>query len=266
MAAARLGATCLFLGRVGDDEFGKALLAGLVENGIHSHGVRVTEGVPTGVAVIIVDQKGENSIVVASGANSYVTPDDVFEHEALFAQADVVVMQLELPIIAVMAARKLAAKHGKPVILDPAPARKNLPADLLNVDIITPNLTEAEILTNQRADEVSERVDKAMATDLLQMGARSAVLKLGHRGSLVVSTNGEIARVRPYKVDIVDTTAAGDAFTAALAMGLARGMELIDATQMANAAGALACTRFGAQAAMPTAQEVRQLMAEQPGM
>jgi ribokinase len=263
VAVARLGARCHFLGRVGDDEFGKTLLAGLVHEGIHTEGVRLTHDAPTGVAMIIVDEKGENSIVVASGANHRVTPDDIFEHESLFAAADVVVMQLELPIVTTVAARKLAAKHHKPVILDPAPARKNLPADLLGVDIISPNLTEAEILTGQQADEVSERVDKVMAADLLRMGAKAAVLKLGHRGSLVLTSEGLIASIKPYKVDIVDTTAAGDAFTAALAVGVAKGMDLPAAARMANAAGALACTRFGAQASMPTIHEVKMLMGEQ---
>jgi len=263
VAVARQGARCVFLGRVGDDDFGRRLLEGLKHEGIDCERVMVTPDASTGVAMIIVDAKGENSIVVASGANHRVTPDDVFDAEALFRDAAVVVLQLELPLPTVQAAHALAARHGARVVLDPAPAPKALPPGLCAVDVITPNVSEAEVITGKKAEDFDERVDKVVASDLIARGARSAVLKLGGRGSLVLTADGQIAKVRPYKVDIVDTTAAGDAFTASLAVGVARELSLTEAARVANAAGALACTRFGAQPSMPTAEEIRILMADQ---
>ena len=263
VAVVRQGAKCIFLGRVGSDEFGSTLLAGMRAEGIDCDNVETTAGAATGVAVIIVDAKGENSIVVASGANHMVTPDDVYGRAELFDAADVVVLQLELPLPTVCAARKLSASYGCKVVLDPAPAPPALPTELCEVDVISPNVSEAEVITGQKADEADERVDKLVASDLIARGARSAVLKLGARGSLVVTAEGEIEKIRPYKVDIVDTTAAGDAFTASLAVGLARGLDLPQSARIANAAGALACTKFGAQPAMPTATEIKMLMDDQ---
>ena len=263
VAVARQGARCVFLGRVGEDAFGRALLEGMRREGIECDNVIVTPDAPTGVAMIIVDARGENSIVVASGANYRVTPDDVFEREALFEEADLVLLQLELPLPTVQAAKKLAQRHGARVVLDPAPAPPTMPDELCNVDVITPNVSEAEMITGQRANEADDRVNKLIASDLIARGAKAAVLKLGSRGSLVVTAEGEIASVPPFKVDIVDTTAAGDAFTAALAVNFARGMSLAKAAHLANAAGALACTRFGAQPSMPTAEDIRLLIEDQ---
>jgi len=129
------------------------------------------------------------------------------------------------------------------------------------VDIVTPNAVEAEQITGMQAGE--ERVDRQMASNLVERGAGAAVLKIGSRGSLVVSADGEIARVPAYRIDIVDTTGAGDAFTGTLAVAVARGNCLADAAQIANAAGALACTKFGAQAAIPTWDEIHMLMEDQ---
>ena len=263
VAVARQGGRCAFLGRVGQDPFGQTLLAGMRAEGIDCGHVRVTPNAATGVAIIIVDAKGENSIVVASGANFLVTPDDLFHDENLFAQAKVVVLQLELPLPTVHAAKALAEKHGCTVILDPAPAPAALPPELCRVDIISPNVTEAEMITGLAAGEGEDRFGRGIAAELIARGAKAAVLKLGARGSLVMTAGGEIQSVRPYKVNVVDTTAAGDAFTAAIAVGVARGLPLSQAAKIANAAGALACTKFGAQTSMPTADEIRILMRDQ---
>ncbi len=263
VAVARQGARCVFLGRVGEDDFGQRLLVGMKGEGIDCRSVIPTPDAATGVAMIVVDEKGENSIVVASGANYRVTPDDVYDAEALFDAADVVVLQLELPLPTVKAAHGLARRHGCKVVLDPAPAPKAMPGELCKVDVITPNVSEAELITGKKAEDFDERVDKVVASDLIARGAAAAVLKLGVRGSLVLTADGHIAKVAPYKVDIVDTTAAGDAFTASLAVAVGRGLPLTQGAKIANAAGALACTRFGAQPSMPTSDEIKILMADQ---
>jgi len=214
------------------------------------------------VAMIVVDAQGENSIVVAGEANSLLTPDDIFPRGELFEAADVLLLQLELPPPTVRAAIDLARRHRCRVVLDPAPAPRQMCEELFRVDIFSPNAAEAEALIGCKALE--ERLDKQAALEFIARGAQAAVLKLGARGSMVVVADGHFYRVPPYKVAVVDTTAAGDAFTAALAVATARGLSLHEAAKFANAAGALACTRFGAQASMPTADEVRLLMEDQP--
>jgi ribokinase len=261
VAAARAGANCIMLGRVGDDPFGHKLKDILASDGIDCDNVMLTGEASTGTAMIMVDRLGENSIVVSGGANLALTPDDIFPRGELFALADIVVLQLEVPLPTVRAAMDLARRHSCKIILDPSPVRGRLPDELFAVDIITPNALEAEQITGTQAAE--ERADRQVASQLIERGAGAAVLKTGARGSLVVSSDGEIARVEPYKVDIVDTTGAGDAFTGNLAVAIARGSSLPDAAKIANAAGALACTRFGAQAAIPTRDEIHILMEDQ---
>ena len=261
VAAARLGATCTMIGHVGADAFGEQLIEGLKADGVNCENVMTTDDAATGVAMIVVDSRGENAIVVAGGANAWLTPDDVFTAVDLFEAADVVLLQLELPLPTVRAAINQGKRHGCKIVLDPAPVPRTMCPELFNVDVFSPNASEAEALTGEKVSE--ERVDKQVAMELIARGAKAAVLKLGARGSLVVDDDGHFHRVSPYKVAVVDTTAAGDAFTAALGVGIAQGRSLHDAARFANAAGALACTKFGAQAAMPTAVEVRILMADQ---
>jgi ribokinase len=262
VAVARLGGRCRLLGRVGEDAFGRALVSHMKAEGIDCGDLLVSPDAPTGVAMIIVDSKGENAIVVAGGANRRLTPDDIFDHADLFKAASIVLLQLELPLPTVRAAIGVARRHGCKVILDPAPAPASMPEELMQVDVISPNVTEAEVLTGTKA--VEERVDKRVASELVARGASAAVLKLGSRGSLVVMADGHFYRVPAYKVRVVDTTAAGDAFTAAFAVAIADGQSYHEAAKFANAAGALACTRLGAQTAMPTLGEVRLLMQDQP--
>ena len=169
---------------------------------------------------------------------------------------------MELPLPTVRAAINMARRNGCKIILDPAPAPRQLPEELCRVDIISPNVIEAELITGTKTGE--ERADKNIASDLIARGASAAVLKLGARGSMVVTADGQIARVPAYRVKIVDTTAAGDAFTGALAVAVANGQDLLKAAKFANAAGALACTKLGAHAAMPTVEEVKMLMEDQP--
>jgi ribokinase len=262
VAAARLGASVRMIGRVGDDAFGKSLRENLQNENVCVDHVLMTENTPTGTAMVVVDNQGENSIIVAGGANFRVTPDDVFSCESCFEQADVVLLQLELPCPTVRAAIDLARRKGCRIILDPAPAHTPFPDELCHVDILSPNVTEAETLTGKKA--IEERLDKQVATDLIARGAKNAILKLGPRGSLVVCSDGHFYRVKPYKVNVVDTTAAGDAFTAALAVSIGRGLGHHAAAKFANAAGALACSKLGALSAMPRDFEVKMLMDDQP--
>lgn len=258
VGVARLGGRCRFIGRVGADSFGTQLVGNLRAEGVDCTDIMITPQAPTGVAMILVDSKGENCIVVAPGANHMVTPDDLFSREEIFKTASVVLLQLELPLPTVRAAVDLARRSGCKVILDPAPVpAQGLCEDLCKVDVLSPNVTEAEALTGKKAE--NERGDKLVASDLIGKGAQTAVLKLGPRGCLVVMADGHFYTVPPCKVDVVDTTAAGDAFNAALAMAIARGDNMHQAAKFATAAGALACTRLGAQSAMPTADEVRAL-------
>lgn len=262
VAAARLGANCSLIGRIGSDSFGQILLEELESEEIDCRGVSITTEHPTGVAMILVDMKGENAIVVDGGANRLVNADDdIFPNAELFEKANVVLLQLELSLSLTRAAIDQARRHNCKVILDPAPAPSYLPDELCAVDVLSPNIVEAEQITGLKIGE--ERIDKNMATDLIARGAKAVVAKLGHRGSLVVTADGQFRRVPPYKVNIVNTTGAGDAFTAALAVAIGEGQGLPDAARFANAAGAVACTRHGAIASMPTRKEVLALMAEQ---
>ena len=262
VAAARLGGAVSLLGRVGKDAFGAELLAALTAQNVDCAHVLVTEDAATGVAIITVDAQGENAIVVATGANALLTPDDLYGREHLFKQAAFVLLQLELPYPTIRAAMDLARRHGCKIVLDPAPAAAPLPPDMCQVDILTPNIVEAAAMTGTRA--VDDSRDKLVASDLIRCGAAAVALKLGPRGALAVMGDGHFYRAQPYKVQVVDTTAAGDAFTAALAVACARGDRMHDALTFATAAGAMACTRLGAQASMPLAQEVRMLMDDQP--
>ena len=240
VAAARIAdgrADVHMIGRVGDDDFGRELLKGLRDNGVITKRVAVTKKTASGVAMIVVDGKGENSIVVAPGANGKLTPADIDAAEALIRTASVVVMQLEIPLATVRHARKVCRRLGVFTILDPAPA----PAKPMrfDVDLLTPNETEARTV---RRD-----------------GARALVLKLGARGSELIDAAGA-HRVKPFKVNVVDSTAAGDAFTGALAVAHALEMPVIEALRMANAAGAICCTKLGAQPSLPTRRAVERLL------
>ncbi len=256
VAVARLGARCTMIGRVGDDAFGARLGEGLRGEGIDTRFVTTTREEASGVAMIVVAASGENAICVASGANFMVAPTDVDAAEDMIASAEACVLQLELPVETVAHAIRLCRKYDVETILDPAPAVADPPDALFEADVVSPNESEAGILLAGEASSVSPR---AIAETLHRRGAAHVVLKLGARGAAVFS-DGRFEIVPGHEVEVVDTTAAGDAFTAALAVARARGHDWLDATRYANAAGALACTRFGAQPSMPTADAVRSLL------
>jgi ribokinase len=257
VAAARLGADVHMVGRVGDDAFGRTLLNGLRAEGVNTKFVRRTPGVASGCASILVDARGENCIVVSPGANARVTPADVDAAEALIRRAAVVVLQLEIPLATVRRAITLARKHGVPAVLDPAPVPpRGLPAALYRVDVLSPNEHEAAQLAG-----VDRAAPDVLASKLIKRGPKRLVLKLGAKGSLSVDTSGVTRRAKPFRVKAIDTTAAGDAFTGALAVAMAEGMEHDAALRFANAAGALCCSQMGAQPALPTRGEVERVVA-----
>jgi len=263
VAAARLGALATMLGCVGNDSFGATLLTALRENGVATTHVRIVSECASGVALIGVERSGQNAIMVAGGANLCLLSSDVQRLEHLFAAADAVLLQLEIPIATVAAACQLAKRHGVLVVLDPAPAPSvPLPDDLCAVDLISPNQSEAESLTGIA---VADPTDAARAAAVLRgRGARQVVVKLGAQGAVCCDHRGDISHVPAPQVQAIDTTAAGDAFGAALAIALVEGRSLAEAAQFACAAGALATTRCGAQEAMPWRAAVDELVAHCP--
>jgi ribokinase len=268
VAAAKLAGPDLevhFVGRVGDDDFGQRLLNGLAQHRVRTEHVTITEGVSTGCAMILVDKKGENSIVVAPGANAKLSPADVDRAESLIAGASAVVMQLEIPLETVRHAIDLCRRHGVFTILDPAPVPPGgLSRELLAVDLLTPNQGEAEMLLGWRRTHrvTKKRISdpKVIGIELVSRGPRNVVLKMGAKGAMVIGRDNEFERIKAHKVRVVDTTAAGDAFTGALAVAHAEGLSLSEAARFANAAGAACCMTFGAQPSLPTREAVEQLI------
>ncbi|HEU4327714.1 MAG TPA: ribokinase [Roseiflexaceae bacterium] len=261
VAAARAGATTRMVGRVGGDVFGAALRDGLRANGVDVAGVHTDASAASGVALIQVDDAGENTIVVAPGTNGALGADDLARLEQALAGATVLLLQLEVPLEAVVAAAQLARQRGVVVVLDPAPARP-LPAELYPlVDLITPNEHEAAALVGF---PVAGPDDAPRAVrELLARGAHGAVVKLGGRGACW-SNGGPPLMLPPFPVAPVDTVAAGDAFNGALAAALSAGLPLPEALRWGAAAGALAVTRAGAQPALPRREELLALLESAP--
>jgi ribokinase len=253
-AAGKLGGEVRMIGRVGDDVFGRQLREELQSAGVDVGAVGVTDGTPSGVALIFVQANGQNQIVVASGANACVTPADV---EAGLGNTydGYVLLQLETPLETVEAAVSLAHRRGATVLLDPAPAVALPPALIAAVDILTPNETEANVLLGRSAASVSVDEAPEIARALGALGARIVVLKLGELGAMVAD-RGDVRHFRAPRVSAVDATAAGDTFNGALAVALAEGRAMDDAIGFANTAAALSVTRLGAQASIPRRAEV----------
>lgn len=255
VAAARLGAAVSLFGRLGDDAFAETLRAGLRSQSVDDSQVLNTSGVASGLAWIGVDDAGQNAITVIPGANGRVTPDDIASWSAAIVACDVILLQLEIPLAAVVAVIELARQHGRRVVLDVAPVpNEPLPVELFQVDVLSPNQTEAELLTEVVVDSVNAA--RQAAAMLLDRGPQAVVLKLGELGTLVAERDRPPEYVPAVRVTPVDTTAAGDAFTAAFAVGLAEGRTLVDAAHFGCAAGTLATLKLGAQPAMPSRAEV----------
>jgi ribokinase len=256
VACAKLGVPTRFVGRVGRDPFGDLLVATLIAARVGIDGVARDADAPSGVAMIMVDGEGHNTILVASGANGRLTVEDVNAAAGLLA-ADAVLLQLEIPVAAVERAAAIARARGARVILNPAPARE-LPRSLLGLaDVLNPNQSELELLAGVRVAGVGDA--ERAARVLIGLGVPAVVVTLGAAGALVVADDGAW-HLPGYKVDVVDTTGAGDAFNGGLAVGLVDGLGLCDAARFANAAGALATTALGAQEALPTRARVAGLL------
>jgi ribokinase len=259
VAVARAGGNVKMLGRVGDDMFGEQHLANFRDNGVDTHLVQMTAGVPTGVAIIMVDDDGENSIVVIPGANNSLLPIDIEEAREIVETAQIVMLQLEIPMETVEAVIRMAKGAGVPVILDPGPARPLAKELLAQVDIITPNEHEAQVLAGEEIHNLDDAY--RVAGKLLESGVKNVLLKLGGNGVIIATPQG-MEHVPAHKVKAEDTTAAGDSFAGGLAVALAEGFSLRSAVLFANAVGALAVTKLGAQTAIPTRQEIEAFMAE----
>ena len=258
VGAARAGGAVTLVARVGQDMFGDKAIAGFIADGINVDYVVRDRTSPSGGALIFVGQNGQNSIAVASGANARLTPADIRKAHSALRGASVLLLQLETPLPTVQAAAELAAAARVPVILNPAPAR-TLPDRLLRqVYLLTPNESEAELLTGVSVDSVDGAFKAAGA--LLARGVRHVIITMGARGALVAGPDlGQL--IPAFKVKPVDTTGAGDVFNGALALGLAEGRSLLEAARFASAAAAISVTRMGAQTSAPTRKEIEQLLA-----
>jgi ribokinase len=257
-AAAKLakGTSVVMLGCVGRDDFGREMLRNLESAGCDISHVDKIAG-PSGVALIVVSNEGENAIVVASGANFHYTPELAQRAGLVLDGADALLLQLEIPLPTVKALAAAARARGVRVILDPAPVPAGgLPDELLKLaDIITPNETEALALTGMTARKITPDVATSMSEQLAARSGGAVILKLGARGCLVYQ-NAESTFIPAPKVEAVDTTAAGDVFNGALAVGLSEGLALTDACLFATRAAALSVTKKGAQLSAPARQEV----------
>ena len=257
VAVARMGGDTAFLCRVGNDTFGDTSLAAYEQEGIDiSHALRDAAS-PSGVALITVDGAAENCIVVAQGANARLTAADIAAAESLIASAHLVLMQMEIPMEAIVEATNIAARHGVKVVLNPAPAAP-IPQELFaKLYLVTPNRTEAETLTGVRVTDLESA--KQAADALTDKGVESVVITLGAEGALIKAAD-DYCHVPAERVEAVDTTAAGDTFNGALCVALVEGKCLADAVRFASKASAIAVTRMGAQASVPMRAEVDAVM------
>ena len=252
VAAARQGAETFFICAVGDDALGIAAVESYKKECINTDYIVTKKSVHSGVALIFIDEKGENSIGVAQGANSLLSAEDIDLTEDCFKQTDIVLLQLEVPIETVIYSAKKAKKYGKMVILNPAPMTKSgLPKELLeNIDIITPNETELKIM--------QENTKK----NLFDIGIQNLVVTMGKAGADLIDSKSTF-HINAYKVSSVDTVGDGDCFNGVLSVALAKGLDIKKACNYAAAAAALATTKKGAQTAMPTAKETTDFISSQ---
>ena len=261
VAAARAGAHVAMVGCVGNDSAGEALRAGLAAEGIDTGQVLVRDGVASGVALIAVAPDGQNTIIVAPGANATLAVDDITRAAETIRSADVLLLQLEVPLPASVHAAIIAREASTRVILNPAPAQQLLESVLASADFVVPNETEAAALAGITPVDWGSAEEAAL--ELQRLGARSVVVTLGSRGALLCH-EGRMHRQLAYPVQAIDATAAGDAFLGAFAVALAGGLPAHEALRWGAAAGALATTKAGAQPSLPSGDAIRSLLENRP--
>jgi len=256
VAVARLGGKATFVCCLGDDTFGNKSLELLKKEGINTTYTRLIKGVSSGVALIPVDKKGENTIIVASGANAMLSIEDIKAAEEDIKNAKIVLMQLETPLPALIYAAHIAHTNGVKVVLNPAPFPKEpLPKELLeNVDIIIPNETEAAYMVGEQIKDQASAfsvIHKIQAT-----GVKTVIVTVGKLGAYTLNEQNELVLVPAFPVKAIDTVAAGDTFCGGLCVALSKGYSLAEAIKVGNKAASIAVTRIGAQPSVPTAEEV----------
>jgi ribokinase len=253
VSAARLGANVTFICKTGNDIFGQQSKQLFADEGIDTTFVFADAEHPSGVALITVDDKAENCIVVASGANAYLFPDDLANAAAAIEQSELVLMQLETPMETVQYVAEVARSKGKKIILNPAPAQPLCAKLLENIDILTPNETEASMISGIPVIDTVSACDAARA--ICNMGVQTVIITLGAKGALIYSD--EFRAVIPTeKVEAIDTTAAGDVFNGALAVALSENKGMVEAVKFACQAASISVTRIGAQASAPYRHEI----------
>jgi ribokinase len=265
VAVARLGHPVNMIGKVGDDDFGDRLRRGLRDTRVGVRNVSEAKGVSSGVALITVDSGGQNSITVVPGANDCLLPKDLEKCLPQLRSAGMILTQLEIPMETVDYLCAIACRFEIPVMLDPAPARPIPQKVLRNVAYLTPNETETCALCNLAPDDLTPANVAPVAETLLKSGPSNVIIKMGKRGAYIAAADGLRRMVPSFKVKAVDSTAAGDAFNAGVAVGLVRGMSLADAVRYGAAVGALSATRAGAQPSMPSEREVARLVGTSKG-
>lgn len=253
VAAAKMGGRVEMIGRVGSDAFATRLRANLEQHNVNCEAVLPTRECTSGLAVIALDRAGQNSIMVVPGANGNVTEADVVDHRQIIESADVLMLQLEIPTSAVIAAIRIARQSGVRCILDPAPVVADWSDELLDVDLVCPNETEAAEITGIEIKTLDDAYSAAL--QLQARGAKNVAVTLGERGTVLLEKH-TFHHVAPTPVQPVDTTAAGDAFAGALAVEWAKTADLLQAARLANIAGALAATRLGAQQSLANRNEI----------
>ena len=259
VAVARLGYPVRLIGRLGNDTFGADLRTNLEKAGVEISGVSTSDGA-SGVAVIVVSGKGDNSIILAPGANSKVTPEDIDANISILRSAGMVLAQLEIPLETVEYLARVCARENVPLILDPAPA-SDLPSSIFkDIAWFTPNQTEAAFYLGNKYSESNPPTPAETAKVFLSDGCRGVVLKMGAHGTYLGSQDGIGSSVPAFSVNAIDTTAAGDAFNAGFATALMLGKSSLDSAVFAAAVAAISVTRTGAQPSMPSMAEVEKFL------
>jgi ribokinase len=256
VSSAKLGGKTTFIGKLGDDQFCRELIETMRKDGVNLEHIFIDSKENTGVAFIIVSSDGQNEIVVISGSNMKLTPEEIRSRELLFRDNGIVLCQLEIPLETVMESAYLAKKNNCLFILNPAPARE-LPDELITLtDYITPNEIELEFISGIKVHDEKSIIDAALS--LIKKGLKNIIVTMGSKGALLINDE-EKTHFPARKVDVVDTTAAGDAFNGAIAYSLSHGSSIHHAIKFANIVAAISVTRLGAQSSMPVIEEIKKM-------